>query len=302
MGIVYTETGIAYAHTTDGGISLSVVSRADTEIKDTQESIIIVPPIGLHYVYNAIAQVSTTDQVYSDYTRGVILPHHDIASPIIAPQFAHLAQENRKIRQVIVLGPNHENIGKGPAIVSKRVVWKTHDGLIRSNHALIDDLLVRNLVTIDDTRYGSEHSVAAMAPFASYYLGDDVMVTGIVLTTEYSAGDMKKLAEFLSQYLHTHEDTVLIASVDFSHYLPTDVARAHDSYTLDLIMKRQYGVIQRLDSAYLDSSESIITFLSVMETLDARSDDTEIIQKNSADFLLRPLAESTGYIVIRYTQ
>ena len=107
------------------------------------------------------------------------------------------------------------------------------------------------------------------------------------------------LAEELALYIDG-KSAVIISSIDFSHYLASDIAEEKDEITLDLIKNRNYQEIAGLNSDYLDSPASLIVFLRTMELLEA--DNMEIIEhSNSAKIIGKDLQNSTSYYTMLFT-
>ena len=209
---------------------------------------------------------------------GGIVPHHLLASDMIADFFKRLSIQ--KPDTIILLGPNHPEAGNFKALSSLHD-WQTPFGLLKSRRGAVNTFLDRNLVKIDEDVLAQEHSVAGIMPFIKYYLPDATVVP-VIISGTMDSREAEMLAEALNGTMT--ENTVIVSSVDFSHYLPADQAAKNDELTLDLIKQFDYQSIFRLGNGYLDSPPSIAILLMSMEKINASK--VELLQHaNSADFL-----------------
>ena len=81
----------------------------------------------------------------------------------------------------------------------------------------------------------------------------DVDVEGIMIKTSANTDELKALAERLST-----EEAVFIFSIDFSHYLPGQVAYVHDLLAVDIIEARSIDEAKKIEA---DSPASIEVLL-----------------------------------------
>jgi hypothetical protein len=222
--------------------------------------------------------------------KAIVVPHHLLASEYIAGLMAESANEG--IKHVIIIGPNHENIGQ-TVIVSALAKWKTVFGYVESNEKLVLQLLADYEEISNPDAFSIEHSVGAMAPFVKYYLPDADIVP-IIINSYAGHKDALKLADWLDKNIT--QDTLIIVSMDFSHYLNKTQAEKNDEYTADLINNRDTKTIATLNNDYMDSPVSLATILFLAEKRNWKTDI--IFHGNSFDFSLVKPAETTSYFGI----
>jgi AmmeMemoRadiSam system protein B len=165
--------------------------------------------------------------------RAIVVPHagYLYSGPIAAHAFAAIAEE-RPPSTVLLLGVNHHGLG-APAALSA-TEWETPLGPVATDPELVQ-ALCRGPVGIDETAHAREHSLEVELPFLQYVLPHPRCVELSV-----SFGPLDFLAEVGSVVARAIEDrdVLLVASTDFSHYVPVETARRLDRLALDAILER----------------------------------------------------------------
>jgi len=282
-----------------GNLGDSKVTNESIEALDLYSESInkIVVNYNEQFLYTSIEKVKKNEIKKFDNIKVGIVPHHDLASEMLADFFYQLS-ENKKVDTLIVIGPNHSDIGLSPAISSK-VVWNTDFGEIQQNNTVLDQLIKDGFILYDFENFEKEHSIKTLAPFIKYYFPDTKIVP-ILLNTKHDQAMSAQLSQELAKYLED-ENTVLISTIDFSHYLPTEKSNSNDLITLEAIENRDYNFLSAFNNDYFDSPAAMLVTLQTADLLD--SGNVQVIRHaNSADFLGRDIKESTGYYTIFLTQ
>lgn len=167
-------------------------------------------------------------------TVGYVVPHagYVYSGPFAAHAYAAMAKRGAP-DVVVIMGPNHHGVGPGLAL-SSHARWRTPLGEVEVEEALARKLagLVRALQP-DDAAHRWEHSLEVQVPFLQLVFGDQVRILPIAMADqdiETSLALGRALAEALAG-----RSAAIIASSDFSHYLPDRLARAIDRHALDAI-------------------------------------------------------------------
>ena len=218
-------------------------------------------------------------------TVGGIVNHHLLAAPLLAQFFDGL--KNQKPKHLIIIGPDHLSRGSAPITVSAEG-WGTAYGDLAPDTALIDKLSSSNAAHIEEWPFDYEFSVGGLVTFAKRSL-PGIDVATIILRGDASEAALAKLAAALPR----SSDTLVIASLDFSHYLPTDAADFHD------LTNR--AIISNFDLANLDKIEidSIPTLRVALEYFQLRGalTDTLVASTNSAKITGKlDTQETTSYL------
>lgn len=270
-----------------------------TEAGKSRASELELPIIELQEMFyneeNFLEAVTKASQakVQNDIS-AIIVPHHLVPSEYIAELIKRAS--GRDIEKVIIVGPNHFNIGTNK-IATVKAEWFTPNGYIRTDDDLADQLIQDFGVEPDVEVFRMEHSIGAILPFVKYYLGD-VKIVPIVFDSYSEIDEADKVASWISH--NYDEKTLVIFSIDFSHYLPKEEADKSDVLTRNLIEDRNIKEIMELDNDYVDSPASLAASLILAEKLDLKTDI--IYNSNLFNFSnIKPI-ETTSYFAVAFTQ
>lgn len=222
-----------------------------------------------------------------------IVPHHFPAAYIIADTLNQLRKANPKT--VIIIGPNHQEAGSHWLLTSI-ADWDTPLGLVETNGQITRQLVESRLAQIDESTVSSENSLTSVLPFIKLILPQSKVVT---LITKYEAPP-EALAHLVSIIKQNMQDSVLIASVDFSHYLDQQTANFRDQETRQLISSFSTQKLMTLNSEYLDSPVSIVTALKVSRELGA-TQPIFLHHLNSSEIFRDNSSSTTGYFGILFS-
>lgn len=220
---------------------------------------------------------------------GIISPHHDTAAGYTAELFQKI--DGFKIERVIIVGPNHENKGAGD-ILAAPISYTYFGGTVHSD-SLVEKMIRDNMAARDASVFKTEHSIYNIVPYVHYYF-PEAKIVPIALSADVGKQQAQGLGKYLSRQMD--EGTLLIASIDFSHYLDSEQARVKDLSTKEALMVRDYDKLYSLNSDYLDSPAAAVVILSAIES------EAEIIRNaNSADALgIGSIPVSTSYFTILF--
>lgn len=222
----------------------------------------------------------------------VVVPQHLLASSLMASQIQ--AASGRNIATVVIIGPNHYNTGES-TIATAKAQWETEFGLVASDAVMVDRLLLDlNLVDSPEV-FRNEHAVGAIVPFIKYYL-PEAKIVPIVFSSYANLGDADKVAQWLKDNLSP--DSLIVYSIDFSHYLTREQADPMDISTKQYIESRDVSKIITLGNDNLDSPASLATALLYAQK---KGLPQEIVaNKNSDDFNLVRQEATTSYILVNF--
>lgn len=198
--------------------------------------------------------------------RGGIVPHHLLADNMISTFFKTLASQKPEI--VVVIGPNHEGRGDKDLYTGKWD-WETPFGILHADNSLVSYLIKEKSAGADMRLLEEEHSVSTLIPYIKYYM-PDVSVAPILIKGTQKPDDAVELGRALEKALSGRR-YVIIASTDFSHYLPESEANKMDEITLQAITRRNIEAIGQMGNDNIDSPPSAITLLSAMNSLGVRN-------------------------------
>ncbi len=272
----------------------SVETQSFTSI--SQESYPVITVETNNYLFDqSLAQAGEKYIHNGQRVMGAILPHHDLASDLLADFFLSLSK-NQIVDTFVILAPNHRDLAKAPAI-SAAVNWQTFLGEVKQDQEILDQLVKDDFIAYDLDNFKPEHSVAVLLPFIKQYF-PQAKVAPIIFTSHQTNDKSFSLAAAILPWLD--ERTVVINSLDLSHYLPLSQAERNDQITLSAIKNKDYQLLSNLNSDYLDSPDSLNALLKIMELSQAQ--DLQIIEhSNSAKILKADLNQTTSYLSAYFT-
>lgn len=243
--------------------------------------------------YQGIMQAGKQDKKFTYHISGGIIPHHLFPAFIQADFFQRLSSQ--KPKTIIVLGPNHYEKGEF-RFLSSAYAWETLFGKVIPDQTIVSDLVNKNIIHINEDVLLHEHSVAGIMPFIKYYL-PETKVVPVVISNFTTLEEIGFFADNLNKYLN--KDTVLIASVDFSHYLNNFEAQNKDKLSLQIIKDYDYKRLFTLNNDYMDSPPSVaILLLNMQKTGKTKMD---ILQHtNSGEIQKNDFIPTTSYYSIAF--
>lgn len=227
--------------------------------------------------------------------KGGVVPHHTVASEMIAEFFNILSTQSPST--IVLLGPNHTEKGNSGFITSD-AKWQTPFGVVDSEIDLIRDLRNTTDITLDSSIVEFDQSIYALIPYIKYFLPETKVVPVLIS----SSANEDEINQFMNQLVNlTEKDqkTILVASVDFSHYLNQSEAKDRDKITINLIEQRDYKKLLKLNSDYLDSPNAIVLLLKYLEKINYN--DMQILEyDNSGKMIKNDTIPTTSYYSIIY--
>ncbi|MDZ4245956.1 MAG: AmmeMemoRadiSam system protein B, partial [Dehalococcoidia bacterium] len=167
---------------------------------------------------------------------GLVCPHAGLiySGPVAAHGYFQLASR-AKPERVVILGPNHH--GYGPALsLSAALAWETPLGRIAIDGEGAKKLLAGNpALRQENDAHVYEHSLEVQLPFLQYLYGEDFKIIPIAMS-EQGLAESTKLGLTIAGAFPA-DDTVVIASSDFSHYEPQAAAEKLDGLAIKAIEK-----------------------------------------------------------------
>jgi AmmeMemoRadiSam system protein B len=136
----------------------------------------------------------------------------------------------------IILGPNHTGMGQEFSIMSQGT-WKTPLGDAGIDTATALSLKKSGFLEEDDWAHSSEHSIEVQLPFLQHKFGKLSFVPMCIMNQDYSQDFLDKCWRLgkLIGLLMKEKNIGVVASSDFSHYIPANSAKKFDSQAIEKI-------------------------------------------------------------------
>jgi len=231
---------------------------------------------------------------YDESIKGLIVNHHLLAGNFIAQTLCRAATD-RQIT-VVLLSPNHFNNGNGQ-IIASLFDWQTPSGSLRADKALASLLVKKKIAIAEEAPFNFEHGIYNIIPFIKKTI-PNAKIIPIIVKDSVLPGEKDSLINFLGRELPP--DSLIVASLDFSHYLTSDEADKFDEQTLTAINKLDLEGLKSLNlnarPDNVDSKAVLEIFLSAMRQRQAVNFEL-VAHSNSVKLIGDPsLKETTSYI------
>lgn len=220
-----------------------------------------------------------------------IVPHHLLVKDVIASYFQKLTQFDYDL--VVLVGPDH--FGQSIFPVTTDYSWKTPYGDVYPDYEIIEGL-VESGVHIDDKPFVLEHSISSLLPFVKKSLPNAKLVP-VILPKNMPEEEVVKISESLFKLLK-NKKAIVLASVDFSHYLPVAAADFHDYRTSSIIKNLD---LSRIGTAEVDSSEALYLAMHYAKNKKALNVDN-VFSSNSGSLLKNNDEPTTSHQFYYFTE
>jgi len=175
---------------------------------------------------------------------GLISPHagYLYSGPVAAYGFLELSKDG-VIDYVVIIGPNHHGIG-APVSIYPGGYWETPLGRIKVPENVVKEFIRTSSILEEDYEaHVYEHSIEVQLPFLQYIYGNtfNLIPISMLLQNPSAASDIgQTIATVLD-----NKNFVVIASSDFSHYVPYNTAYQKDREAINAILKKNPRLLYR---------------------------------------------------------
>jgi AmmeMemoRadiSam system protein B len=205
--------------------------------------------------------------------QGLIVSHHFIMAKEIAKTISIIKEQ--KPKTIIIFAPNHFNVGNGNATAIENG-YATPWGNLEIDSTLNEEIIKNGLAIKDDSPFENEHSISSLVGFIKYY-SPQTKIVPILLKRNMKKEDAQKMGENIFKLIP--KDSMVIASVDFSHHLGRMGAQFHDNISIGAIESFDFEKIYNLE---LDSPSSITILLKILQL--QKAGKMEYFNTSSADY------------------
>ncbi|HYB78071.1 MAG TPA: AmmeMemoRadiSam system protein B [Thermoplasmata archaeon] len=200
--------------------------------------------------------------------RAAVVPHagYVFSGEIAAHAYALIAAD-RPPESVLILGVDHYGMSQGAALSDRP--WLTPLGPTPVDSELVN-ALSKPPIGVDEQAHLREHSIEVQLPFLEYVLPHPKFVP-----LEVGFGPFEFLEEVVEVVRSAirGRDVLLIASTDFSHYVPPSTADRLDHMAIDQILARDprglYNTVTRNDISMCGIAPTTV-LLAALQGTDAR--------------------------------
>ncbi|UCF07488.1 MAG: MEMO1 family protein [Thermoplasmata archaeon] len=164
--------------------------------------------------------------------KGAVVPHagYMFSGPVAAHVASALAKDGFP-KTFIIIGPKHSGFGSPIAITTEP--FSTPLGNVEIDMELAEKLQ-GGVIDNDLAAHRGEHSIEVQLPFLQYLKPDIRFVPLCMGIQTYKMA--REVGEIVSKAIEGR-DVVVLASTDFSHYVPRAMAEKKDSMALESISR-----------------------------------------------------------------
>jgi poly-gamma-glutamate synthesis protein (capsule biosynthesis protein) len=145
--------------------------------------------------------------------------------------------------------------------------------------------------------FGADHGIGSILPFLAHLL-PGVPVLPVALSIHTTPAQWDALAGHLKALVD--DDTLIVQSTDFSHYLPHHEARLRDQQVLNILAARDMEALGRLDQP--DHIDSLAAMYLTLRLTEGRAEPLVLANRNQQEVSSIPLQETTSYMVILFAK
>lgn len=165
----------------------------------------------------------------------VIVPHagYDYSGPVAANSYYALGSSGLR-ESVIIVGPNHTGHGSGVSTMTN-VEWSTPLGEVPVDSSLASMITgASDMIDVEDEAHRMEHSIEVQLPFLQFIYPRRFQFVPICmmlqdLETSIDVGEAVAKAS-------VQRKAMLIASSDWTHYEPYEIARKKDMKAIQAVL------------------------------------------------------------------
>lgn len=230
--------------------------------------------------------------------KAAIVPHHLTAGETIATGIKALTGQSFK--KILLLSPDH--FFQCPTIAcTTNGAYQTLFGEVDADPATLSTLLASPLVTNQPEMFKNEHGIFAVLPFIAHYF-PGVPVTPLALSQVHPWKTSEEVwLDLIGKAVD--DQTLLVVSSDFSHYLPLTVAEQKDAATQRTLLAGDLDAILSLENPSQSDCPNCLWTLGSLAKARSFYQPKILLHTNSALILNDPtLTSTTSHFAIIWEQ
>lgn len=178
----------------------------------------------------------------------LVVPHHNFIAQERLKYFKTIALKRPFTRIVIIVGPNHFSPNQTQLTYANRQ-WNLSNGTV--DFTANFESIFKPFINLDNNLVKNDHTIYNLLPDIKT-VWPQATVFPILIGQNYPVSKLNSLISAMSK--NCKFNCLLIASVDFSHYLPSGLAEVHDQKSLKELNNQNFAEILKLE---VDSPQSL---------------------------------------------
>jgi AmmeMemoRadiSam system protein B len=225
---------------------------------------------------------------------GIIVPHHLLAGDLMAMGFQAVSAHAYK--RIVILAPDHFR-QTDRAFATTARSFDTVLGSVVTDTGAVNALLGSGIDIEESCLFQREHGVLSLLPFIARHFPDAEIVP-VAMSIRSKRADWDQLAAALEPLID--DDTLIVESTDFSHYLPQYEARRFDQQTLNVIASGSDDAIAALSQPQHADSVGALYVQTKLQRNRFGAAPVVIANENSQNYTSEPAMQTTSYVVALY--
>jgi AmmeMemoRadiSam system protein B len=158
---------------------------------------------------------------------GIVSPHagYIYSGEVAARAFSTIASDFSGT--FVVIGPSH----RGYINCVSKVPWETPLGVVDTDAELVESLDMET----DEFSHRDEHSLEVQMPFIKYRF-PRARIAPVMMGQQDYPSAIRLAEKIVAAIKHTRRDVRIVASSDFSHYVPEQKAKSDDLYAIEPLL------------------------------------------------------------------
>ena len=250
----------------------------------------------LHFI-STLEILASDSHNKPDVASGVV-PHHLLAKDIIEDFFSYISSQG-KPETIVILSPDHfqsEILNDNNAFIT--LDWKSGLGKKEFENIKIDSLLGKKVADDDKIALNSsaivyDHGITNLIPYIKKYF-PETNILPILIPADITKEEVEQLVKIIDE--NTLLNTIIVASVDFSHYLPSRAADFHDKKSIRVLLNFEED---NFDNIEVDCWQALYA-ARLFAKLRQKEGPCIIAHNNSVDFSKLHSEITTSYFSVAF--
>ncbi|GAI59432.1 unnamed protein product, partial [marine sediment metagenome] len=208
--------------------------------------------------------------------------------------FSYISSQE-KPKAIVILSPDH--FQSGILMGSNSFITITVDPNYKElNNLKVDTLLwgklfKENKMILNNSAVIAEHGVTTLLPYIKKYF-PETNILPILIPADITKEQVEQLVKTIDE--NTPLNTIVVVSVDFSHYLPSHAAGFHDVKSIRVLLNFEEENFKNIE---VDCWQALYA-ARLFAKLRQKETPHIMVHKNSTDFLNLELEETTSYFSV----
>jgi MEMO1 family protein len=194
---------------------------------------------------------------------GAVLPHagHVYSGYQTIPFFQLIRRHRLYPDTFVIVHPNHSGHGI-PIALDESAIWSNSIGEVPVD----TELAAAMELPFDKRSHAREHSAEVIIPFIQYFLADHPFSIVTLSMAEQAHTKASLISEGIQRGVSkTGKNIMVLASCDFSHYLPPEKGMELDQLLIDKIIERNAPAVEK---AVLENRLSVCGYGPIMALME----------------------------------